>query len=139
MDSPTDLLVTRFIDRTLPAAEWTHQAHLATAVWFNMKYPKLEALYHLRCGIITYNVASGGTNTPEKGYHETLTIFWCHIISDFVRSRTLPLEEMVKAFLGSPLASRELPLQYYTKENLFSVKARTVWVAPDLKEVSWDY
>ena len=96
-----------------------------------MNYSKLEALCFLRSGIISYNIASGGENTPEKGYHETLTIFWTHIIHDFVKSRDLPLVDMVNEFLNSEFASRELPMKYYSKELLFSLKARATWVEPD--------
>lgn len=130
-------LINAFRNRTLPSSEWTHQAHLTTAVWFNMKYSKLEALCYLRSGIISYNMASGGENTPEKGYHETLTIFWIHIIHKFVKSRNLPVLNMVNEFLNSEWASREVPLKYYSKERLFSLEARAMWVEPDLVEMEW--
>lgn len=37
-------LVTRFEDGTLPKAEWTHQAHLAVALWYASRLSFEEAL-----------------------------------------------------------------------------------------------
>ena len=37
-------LVARFEDGTLPKAEWTHQAHLAVALWHASRLPFEEAL-----------------------------------------------------------------------------------------------
>ena len=78
-------LIEGFKSRTLPAAHWTHEAHLITGLWFNYNYSDLEAICFLRSGIISYNISSGGENTPEKGYHETLTLFWCRILNNFVK------------------------------------------------------
>jgi len=35
--------------------------------------------------------------------------------------------------LGSELAASDWPLQFYSRERLFSSAARAAWVAPDLK------
>ncbi len=59
-------LVEGFKKCTLPSAYWTHEAHLITGLWFNYHHSPLEALCYLRSGIITYNVSTGGENTPEK-------------------------------------------------------------------------
>ena len=127
-------LVDGFRGRTLPVAQWTHEAHLVTGLWFSYNYTEHEAICFLRSGIISYNISSGGENTPERGYHETLTLFWCRILEDFVRKNaTLTLIELCKNFLNSEWSSRELPFRYYTREVLFSTKARAIWVQPNLK------
>ena len=129
-------LVTGFRECTLPKSRWTHEAHLTTGIWFHKMHTEFEAISYLRSGIISYNVASGGKNTPEEGYHETLTLFWSRIISNFVLENSkLPVVELCNAFLKSTLASKELPLTYYSKEILFSTKARARWVEPDLKKL----
>lgn len=125
-------LVNNFRNRTLPVQDWTHEAHLVTALWFNKNYDEFEAICYLRSGIITYNVVTGGQNTPEKGYHETLTIFWCKIIREFIsKNRDLALVDLCDTLFKSEWTSKELPLQFYTRELLFSVKARASWVEPD--------
>jgi hypothetical protein len=125
-------LVDNFRNQTLPVHAWTHDAHLVTALWFNKTYEEFEAICYLRSGIITYNVVTGGQNTPEKGYHETLTIFWCKIIREFInKNRELALVDLCDTLFKSEWTSKELPLQFYTRELLFSVKARATWVEPD--------
>lgn len=129
-------LVEGFRNRTLPAEKWTHEAHLTTALWFLVNYSKEEATCYLRSGIITYNVATGGENTPVGGYHETITLFWITIIDRFVSNHPdLNLPELCHAFLRSTQASKELPMKYYSRELLFSTGARARWVAPDLMEM----
>ena len=77
-------VVRGFEDRTLPKEQWTHEAHLVTAVWYHANYSADEAICFLRSGIIAFNLAKGGKNTPQDGYHETLTLFWCKTVNDFV-------------------------------------------------------
>ena len=129
-------LIEGFKSRTLPAASWTHEAHLITGLWFNYKYSELEAICFLRRGIISYNISSGGENTSEKGYHETLTLFWCRILNNFVRKNEgLTLVDLCDKFLKSTWSSKELPFEYYSREVLFSLQARATWVAPDLRNL----
>jgi hypothetical protein len=129
-------LIEGFKSRTLPPALWTHEAHLITGLWFNYTYSELEAVCFLRSGIISYNISSGGENTPEKGYHETLTLFWCRILNTFVKKNgSLKFVDLCDRFLKSESSSKELPLQYYSREVLFSLQARATWVSPNLQEL----
>ena len=130
------ILIEGFRSRTLPAAHWTHEAHLITGLWFNYNYSELEAICFLRSGIISYNISSGGENTPEKGYHETLTLFWCRILNNFVKlNEGLSLVDLCDKFLGSKWSSKELPLEYYSREVLLSLEARATWVAPNIQNL----
>jgi hypothetical protein len=127
-------LVQGFKARTLPAALWTHQAHLIAALWFHYHYSEMEAICYLRSGIIAYNVSTGGENTPEKGYHETLTIFWCKILQHFLTSnRNVSLVDLCNRFLVSDWSSKDLPMKFYSRDILFSTRARAVWVKPNLE------
>ena len=127
-----EALVTGFLQQTLPVKEWTHEAHLTTALFLLRKYTFEEATCMLRSGIITYNKSTGGENTPTKGYHETLTIFWIKIISDYLRqNKEGNLLLLCNSFLKSEYASRDYALKFYTRELLFSTKARAFWSEPD--------
>lgn len=127
-------LVSQFSDRTLPLSEWTHEAHLTVALWYLYQYTEAAAVCYLRSGIITYNQSLGGENTPQRGYHETLTLFWVKIIHHFIRKNPgLDLPALRQALLASPIASRDLPEQYYSKELLYSTHARAFWTEPDIK------
>jgi hypothetical protein len=130
-------VVLGFRNLTLPKEQWTHEAHLVTAVWFHLHHTPLEAICYLRSGIISYNEAKGGKNTHTDGYHETLTLFWCNTVHQFVAThRDLPLVELCQAFLTSDQAARDYPMKFYSHERLFSLEARAIWVEPDLISVS---
>lgn len=125
-------VVEGFRNRTLPKEEWTHEAHLVTALWFHVNHSPLEAICYLRTGIAAYNEATGGKNTHTDGYHETLTLFWCRTISHFVEvNRKLSLVELADKFLNSEMATKEYPLKFYSKERLFSLEARAIWIDPN--------
>ncbi len=126
-------VVDGFRQRTLPKERWTHEAHLVTAVWYHVHHSDLESICYLRTGIAAYNEATGGKNTPEDGYHETMTLFWCQTISKFVAAnRGLSLVALCQNFLASEQATKEYPLRFYTRDVLFSLKARATWVAPNV-------
>ena len=128
-------LVAGFENQSLPATAWTHEAHLSVGLWYILEYGLDVALCRIRPGIIAYNLASGGENTPDGGYHETLTIFWMQILHQFVgeQGRRGRYETVRECLFNSPYADKELPLQYYSKGRLYSARARGQWVAPDLK------
>lgn len=139
MDTPfgteTDILgvVRGFESRTLPKEKWTHEAHLVTAIWYHVNFSEYEAICLLRTGIAAYNEATGGKNTPSDGYHETMTLFWCKTVNDFVAAhQDLSLIGLCRKFLASEMASKEYPFRFYSREVLLSLKARAICVAPDL-------
>ena len=125
-------LVNEFENSTLPKALWTHQAHQVVALYYLYNQNFYEALCLIRSKIIRYNNAVGTFNSPSSGYHETLTIFWLIIIHDFLKDkRNLALHDSAGLFLKSPRSSKELPLSYYSKETLFSTRARAMWITPE--------
>jgi hypothetical protein len=135
-------IVFAFQQRTLPLEAWTHNAHLTVALWHVREYGALASVCLLRGNIIAYNIAVGTPNTTQRGYHETLTLFWIAIIDMWlVEFRAMQphadLTMLCNTFLTSEYALRELPLRYYEQEELFSVYARAMWLLPTLKE--WKY
>ncbi len=62
-ESEIDNLISQFLVGTLPKAAW---------LWGNSP----NALDRLRSAIPRYNEATGGQNSEDVGYHETLTCFW---------------------------------------------------------------
>ncbi len=78
-------LVAGFLNLTLPLKEWTHEAHLTVATYLLNKFSVEEATCILRAGILTFNKSVGVVNTPAKGYHETLTLFWIKTISQYLK------------------------------------------------------
>ena len=120
--------------RTLPRAEWTHEAHLAATLWLLRERPDIDLNREIGRIISTYNLSVGGVNDDHNGYHETITRAFLagarlHLAP---RDRAEPLATCVNALLASPAGARDWPLRFYTPALLFSVAARRGFVAPDL-------
>ena len=103
-----------FHERTLPAAQWTHAAHLRVAAMHLARYSLDEAHLLMRVGIIRLNAAQGLVETATRGYHETLTRVWLVLVG------------------AGEHTDRNAPLRYYSRERLFSLAARTTFMEPDL-------
>jgi hypothetical protein len=120
--------------RTLPKAEWTHEAHLAACLWLIRDRPDFLPERDMPGTISAYNLSVGTENTDSTGYHETLTQLYIRGVRAF--AATLPegtgLAEAVNALLESQIGDRQWPLCFYSKARLFSVEARRGWVEPDL-------
>ena len=132
--SEVESLVRRFGSCALPFAEWTHAAHLTVALLYMHHHEWPEAVSLVREGIQRYNHAHGVPTTRERGYHETLTLFWMRHVRGFLadsfnegRSLLRLANELVAG------ADKHLPLRHYTRERLFSWEARLGWVEPDLE------
>lgn len=133
-DQEIQSLVNQFESNVLPISQWTHQAHLTVGLYYLRNNTFHESLCLIRANIITYNVATGGINSTTRGYHETLTVFWLKVLAEFLeKQKSEPLFKVCNSFMESPLSSRELPFQYYTKEKIFSIEARASYIGPGEK------
>ncbi len=131
-----EVLVAQFQARELPKVLWTHVAHIQVAFWYNWHYPYSEALQQVRTGITAYNEAVGTPNTDESGYHETLTVYWMRISRAFLKRGSYKnAQQACDAFLLTEAAAKTSPFSFYTKEVLFSKRARQQWVDGDLQAV----
>lgn len=127
--------VSGFLNKTLDKSLWTHHAHIITAIWHLQQYDKDDALCRLRSGIISYNLSAGGENTGQNGYHETMTIFWWQVITLFLDQHPgISFADACSSFLNSPMADKNYPFRFYSKENLLSTIARSRFVEPDLEK-----
>ena len=120
--------------RTLPRADWTHEAHLASTTWLLTRRPDIDIDRELAGIIRRYNESVGGVNSDSEGYHETITRVFLHGVRLFLAEAGLsePLHELVNELLLSPMGRRDWPLRFYTPARLFSVEARRDFVAPDV-------
>lgn len=122
------------LDRSLPRADWTHEAHLAACLWLLRERPDIDVPARIRTIISTYNEAVGGVNDDTQGYHDTITHCFVRAVSMHLVecSPEMRLADTVNALLLSPRGRREWPLGFYSRERLFSVEARRNFVQPDL-------
>lgn len=128
-------LVEGLLARTLPRAEWTHEAHLAATTYLLLKRPDLDLDSELPGIIRRYNESVGGVNSAAEGYHETITRAFLSGMRLFLEEADLtePLCELVNELLLSPMGGRDWPLRFYSPTRLFSVEARRRFVEPDLQ------
>lgn len=124
-----DRLWVAFHDRTLPHASWTHAAHLRIAWMHLSRYGIDEAHLRMRVGIIRLNAAHGLVESPARGYHETLTRVWLALVAA-ARRRDAGADS--RGFIAAHALDRDAPLRHYSRERLFSLEARTMYVPPDL-------
>ena len=124
----------RLLARTLPRAEWTHEAHLAATTYLLTRRPDIDVEARLPDIIRRYNESVGGVNSDHEGYHETITRVFLHGVRLYLTEgdEDEPLHELVNELLLSPMGRRDWPLRFYSAERLFSVEARRHFVAPDV-------
>jgi hypothetical protein len=136
MMSETERIARALIDRTLPKAEWTHEAHLRTGLWHVREHGAVTALELLRQRISAYNESVGTLNTDSSGYHETITRFYVTVIDRFLATadRSRELDDLARELIAG-YGDRKLPLHHYSEGKLFSPVARRSWVEPDLRPI----
>ena len=120
--------------RTLPRADWTHEAHVAASTFLLTRRPDVDIDRELPGIIRAYNESVGGVNSDSEGYHETITRVFLHGVRLFLAEADTsePLHELVNELLLSPMGRRDWPLRFYSREWLFSVEARRNFVEPDI-------
>ena len=116
----------------LPKEQWTHAAHVAVCAFYTAQLGHTEALRRMREGIPVYNLAVGGQNTADSGYHETLTCLWAQIIADFLATQQFatPFAAVESTVLRYG-QERKLHETFYTFDVVADRLARREWVPPD--------
>lgn len=124
--------------RTLPREAWTHEAHLAACTWIVRNRPDIAPESDMATIISGYNEAVGGVNDDHQGYHETITQVYIAGVKAHLSEipEQTPLREAVNNLLLSRRGRRDLALNFYSKELLFSVPARRGFVDPDRASLS---
>lgn len=127
----------RFLALDLPKDEWTHEAHLATALYLALKHPEIVLERDLGARIAAYNSSVGGVNDDNQGYHDTITRAYIRGIRLFLEEADVrrPLHDLVNELLHSPMGRRDWPARFWSKDRLMSVEARRGWVEPDLSAI----
>ncbi len=131
----TDIELTRALERgEIASQNFHHASHLHVAwVYLSESSSVKQAADKMRNTLRAFASAAGKL---EK-YHETITLFWVHLLSAArARAGRRSLEEIVHA--NPRLLEKNFPLTYYSRERLFNETARTSWVEPDLKPLSID-
>lgn len=134
-------IVNGFRTKTLPLSEWTHEAHLITGLWHVAELGYEKALAEMRSNIPAYNESTGGMNTDSGGYHDTITVFWIWLLNEFWNRYSVneqPFETVCNQFLQSRYSDRTNAFVFYSKDYLFSKKARRENVEPDIQPLNFE-
>lgn len=133
-DDDVRTLLTAFHDATLPRSAWNHRAHMTAALSFGRALPTALALDAMRAGILRFNAAAGIENSPDAGYHETITRFYMHVVTLHVQCEPTPESTAADAnALMERWGRADLPFDYWSRARLFSREARADWLPPDRK------
>ncbi|MBT1698031.1 hypothetical protein KK083_14155 [Fulvivirgaceae bacterium PWU4] len=126
-----DCFAKGFLNQTLPKDLFDHLGHVKIAIWHLKRYSFEETICRVRAAIILFNHVNGGENTGERGYHETITIFWLKVVQSFMKElRELTEDEVYNKFVATRLADRDFIYKFYEKQFVASVYARAYYVAP---------
>lgn len=125
-------VVRTFEDATVSRDAWKHAEHLTVALHYLTLHDLETATKKMRIGLFKLLGAFGVDLTKEMPYHETLTVFWMRTVADFNASKNGEslldkANELVEKY------DKNYPLRFYSREYLFSDKARTEFVEADLQ------
>ena len=127
-------LVDEFLNGTLSETEWTHRTHLVVCAHFLSRFEYYDATLRIKLGIIHYNESIGLENTIDRGYHETMTLFWIWAVNIYLEdNKDWTLEDKINGLMDSPFSKKYLPFFFYSEDHIFSRAARTRWVEPDIR------
>ncbi len=127
-------VVRRFENGTIPRDCWKHAEHLTVAFYYVSQNDLETATSKMRGGIFNLLESFGIDLSKEMPYHETLTCFWMKTIEGFTRSNeNSSFVEVCNNLIEQ--CDKDLPLKFYSHELLFSDKARTEFVTPDLQNL----
>ena len=130
-------VVRKFEDGTIARDEWRHAEHLTVAFYY-IKDSKflVEATDKMRAGIFNLLKSFGVDLEKEMPYHETLTLFWINAVNNFAKTQNGYSIVEITNLIVEKLGDKDLPLKFYSRELLFSDRARKEFVEPDLEEFS---
>lgn len=80
------VLLAGFEDTTWPLERWNHRAHLTVAWRYLVDHALDGAIERMRAGVKRYNAAKEIPDQKLSGYHETLTVAWCHVLNGVMQA-----------------------------------------------------
>ncbi|MBS1598553.1 MAG: hypothetical protein JST75_10045 [Bacteroidetes bacterium] len=129
-------IVESFLHCSLAKERYTHAAHILSGFYLYCHHGK-HAFELMEKHILLFNNAVGTINSDDSGYHKTITFFWMKAIEQFASrfDECSFIDRNILAIYNSPLMDKTLPLKFYTREYLFTKKARKEIVEPDIKPI----
>lgn len=113
--------------------DFRHQDHLTVAVWYLQTMSIPAATDRMRASLFRF---LDHYQIDRRKYHETLTVFWMEMVAKILASLAGggSLGEQCRQ-VEKILCNKDLVLEFYSPELLWSDVARSSFVPPDKK--SW--
>ena len=125
-------ILRKFEDGTIDRDDWKHAEHMVVALFYLRDHNLEAATARMRSGILNLLVNGFGVDlAKEMPYHETITVFWMKLVSTYL-ARTNGGSMLDKANELAALYDKDYPMRFYSRELLFSERARREYVEPDL-------
>jgi hypothetical protein len=125
-------VVQGFQSCTTDKAEFKHRDHLTVAVAYLRELTLEQSLDKMREALLRF---VDHHKVDRQKYNETITVFWFQMVA--AAMTTMPANVTVVEQCNRVLESfsnADLVLDYYTRDLLFSERARKEFVEPDLKD-----
>lgn len=122
-------LVSHLESLSLSNEEFRHRQHLEMAFW----YLHSKGLEDGSRAILNAIEALAKHVGHTEKFHRTITLCWIRLVAAGMaaeRSCDTPDALIAK---HPRLLDKQLPLRFYSKDLLYSDRARTGWVAPDIE------
>lgn len=124
-------LVESFENGTIKREDWRHSEHLTVALFYISNHDFADAYDKMRNGIFNLLKSFGVDLSKEMPYHETLTVFWLKTVEEFKDSKNGASILEICNELNNEF-DKDYPLRFYSRELLFSDKARAEFIEADL-------
>lgn len=134
-DAPpvTDTEFARAFERgEVPDEDFHHRDHLRIARVYLRECGSLDVAAAKMGALLRAFAARAGK--AEK-YHETLTLFWMHLLASVDGGPELAGDIEPVLARHPYMLDKKTPLAYYSPALLFSDEARARWVPPDLRRL----
>jgi len=132
-DQDVEMLVKRFEACETARDDFPHLDHLVVAVWYLQTMSIPAATEQMRISLFRF---LDHHQIDRRKYHETLTVFWVEQVAACLRSLPVGNSLSEKCYeVRQRVGNKDLVLEFYTPELLWSDAARNFFVTPDKK--SW--
>ena len=130
-DHDVELVASRFEKCETGKDDFRHPHHLAVAVWYLQTMGVPAATNRMRTSLFRF---LDHYQIDRRKYHETLTVFWMEMVSKCLASMVDGASLGEKCIrVQEILGDKDLVLEFYSPEVLWSDAARTCFIAPDKK------
>ena len=131
-------LLRAFEGLTLPFAQWTHRTHVRVGFVYLSRFGFGEALARMRAGVKAYNAHHAVPEGPDRGYNETTTHAFLHLIAATMAAygQLLPTPDAVSFCDAHPQLMTRFALRlFYSPARRMDPRAKAEFVEPDLAPV----